>query len=400
MKLFNTLTKQKEEFVPIDGNTVRIYSCGPTVYGSPHVGNLRAYIFVDILKKSLELDGYKIDDVMNTTDVGHLQSDADEGEDKIEVAARKQKLDPQAIAEKYTKEFFNATDRLNIRRPKVVAPASQYVGHIIDHVLVLEEKGYTYRTSDGVYFDSSRFEKYYELQGKKPGGDRAGARIEMGEKRNVNDFVLWRQTAPTALQKWDSPWGIGAPGWHMECSAIARAHLGDTFDIHTGGIDHIPVHHTNEIAQTEALTGCKMANFWVHNQFITIDGGKMSKSLGNVYTLDDVIERGFDPMSFRYLTFLTHYRSVLNFTWTGLESAQTAYRNLIKKLIKHKNGTNKIDVTKYREEFKGYISDDLNTAKTLALIWGLMKTEASSDIYNLVLEFDKVLSLSLKEATK
>ncbi|MCL2570388.1 MAG: cysteine--tRNA ligase [Firmicutes bacterium] len=403
MKLFNTLTRKKEVFTPLDGSTARIYTCGPTVYGTPSIGNMRAYIFTDILKKSLEYIGFDINDIINTTDVGHLQSDADEGEDKIEVAARKANLDPMQIAKQYTDEFLRDCAKLNIRHPKILAPASKYVPQMIEHVSGLEKKGFTYQISDGVYFDASLFPKYYELSGKKEQkGDKAGARIKMGEKKNQNDFALWKITKPTALQKWDSPWGVGCPGWHIECSAIARHHFGDTFDIHTGGIDHIPIHHTNEIAQTQALTNKPVAQFWIHNEFVKVDGKKMSKSLGNVYTIPQLEEMGFNPLAYRYFALGTHYRTIINFTFEALKGAQTGYDNLVRELVRHKtsliNALIAIDFDEYRKRFHDAISDDLNTPRALALVWELVKNGPNKEIYDLIIEFDSVLSLSLEEA--
>ena len=402
MRLFNTLTRQKDEFKPLENNTARIYSCGPTVYSSPTIGNLRAYIFVDILKKGLELNGINVNDVMNTTDVGHLQSDADEGEDKIEAAAKREKIDPQAIARRYTEEFFRDCEKLNIRKPKTIAPASHYIPQMIEHIKGLEEKGFTYTTSDGVYFDSGRFEAYYDLRGGKTkgAGDKAGARIGFGEKRNQNDFCLWKFTPKTALQKWDSPWGVGCPGWHIECSAIARHHFGDTFDIHTGGVDHIQIHHTNEIAQTQALTGKPMCQFWLHNEFMTIDSGKMGKSLGNAYTLSELESQGYTPLAFRYFTLQAHYRTILNFTFKGLESSQRAYNNLVDLLVKHyQAGGTPLDKD-CKTEFRAHMADDLNTPKALALVWELARMTPNRKIYEIIIEFDNTLSLGLEESVQ
>ena len=367
----------------MDGEIVKIYSCGPTVYSSPTIGNLRAYIFTDILKKSLRhIGGFEIYDVINITDVGHLQSDADEGEDKIDEAARKKKITPADIAKQYTDEFIRDTILLNIDVPQIWAPATDYVKEMVQHVRQLEERGFTYITSDGVYYDSSKFADYYKLRGGKS-DDRVGSRVDFGEKRNKNDFCLWRFAKPTALQKFDSPWGAGTPGWHIECSAIARKYLGDQFDIHTGGVDHIPIHHTNERAQTQALTKKEMARFWMHNEFIKINGTKMSKSLGNAYTLTNLTDRGYSPLHFRYLCLMTHYRTIMNFTWESLDSAKKSYENLVRQIKK-----NKVPVD--ADEFSSALVDDLNTAKAMAALWKATPEQA--------LEFDKVLSLGLKEA--
>ena len=412
MKLFNTLGRKKEEFKLMPGGKeVKIYSCGPTVYSSPTIGNMRAYIFVDVLKRTLEMKGFSVKDVMNITDVGHLQSDGDEGEDKVEVAARKAKITASEVATRYTDEFFRFCDMLNIRRSSIVAPATKYIDKMVEHIKELEAKGLTYLASDGLYFDSSKFEKYYALSGKKPNakdskkgvGDKAGARVSMSEKRNSNDFCLWRRTPSTALQKWDSPWGVGVPGWHIECSVIARAELGDTIDIHTGGVDHVAVNHTNEIAQSESLTGKPFSRFWLHNEFIMIDGGKMSKSLGNVYTVDDIVAKGYSPLSFRYLVLQSHYRSIMNFTWESVKAADTAYKNLVKELSRHKTDlvrTNQIVLDKAKKEFQESLIDDLNTAKGLAVVWELLKKTPCALVFDLVLELDKVLGLGLENAVE
>ena len=410
MQLYNTKTRTKQEFKAIQDKTVRIYSCGPTVYFSPHIGNMRAYVFVDILKKVLELDGFKVLDVMNITDVGHLTSDADDGEDKMEQSAKAQGVNPSAIAKKYTDEFMRDCAKLNIRLPQIIAPATQYIKQMIDFIKKLEKKGFTYKTSDGIYFDSSRFPAYADLSGAKIEGNRSGARIDFGEKRNSNDFALWKFCGANVIQKWPSPWGVGCPGWPLECSAIALEHLGETFDIHTGGIDHIPIHHTNEIAQTEALTGKTMCNFWCHNEFMKVDGGKMSKSLGNMYTLTQLEQRGYKPMAFRYFLLLAGYRSILNFTFEALTAAQNAYNNLVSLLAKHCHSANDFEEIQERSdeeslrrtwrEFKHELTDDLNTPKALAIIWNLLKEKPSKSIYNLIIKMDKTLSLDLKKAVK
>ena len=402
MKLYNTLTRKKEIFTPIDGKTAKIYTCGPTVYFSAHIGNMRAYIFTDILKKTLELAGHDVMDVMNITDVGHLTSDADDGEDKMEQSAKAQGLKPMEIAKKYTDEYMRDCKKLNIRDAKIIAPATNYIDQMIEFIKGLEQKGFTYKTSDGVYFDASKFANYTQLSGAKIEGNRGGARIDLGEKRNINDFALWKFCGANVIQKWESPWGVGCPGWHIECSAIALHYFGHTFDIHTGGIDHIPIHHTNEIAQTESLTGKKMCNFWCHNEFMQVDNGKMGKSLGNAYTLTDLENRGFSPMHFRYFVLLASYRSVLNFTFDGLKSAQTAYNNIVSLLAKHsvspkaKQPTS--DINKLWKQFRDEITDDLNTPKAIAVLWSALKLPASRDIYDLIIRMDTTLSLGLADA--
>jgi len=400
MTLYNTLSRKKELFKPLDGKAARIYSCGPTVYNTATIGNLRAYVFTDILKKSLEFAGIKVHDVMNITDVGHLVTDADDGEDKVEAAARKAGTTPQQISEKYTDQYFADCEKLNIRKPQIIAPATQYINEMMSFVTALEEKGFTYSTSDGIYFDSSKFPNYNKLSQTPIEKNKAGARVNLGEKLNSNDFALWKFIGENAMQKWDFRGYWGCPGWHIECSAIARKLLGDTFDIHTGGIDHISIHHTNEIAQTESLTGKPMSVFWMHNEFITIDGGKMSKSLGNVYTLADIEARGFSPMHLRYYYLLSHYRSILNFTWDGLKAAQSAYNNLIMQLAKHFNSNEQsaTDINGYLKTFRESILDDLNTPKAIAVIWDMLKAPPSKSIYNTIIKLDKVLSLNLEKA--
>jgi len=401
MYLYNTLSRKKEPFVPLDGRAARVYSCGPTVYNTATIGNLRAYIFTDVLKKTLEHAGFQVHDVMNVTDVGHLVTDADDGEDKVEKAARAGNTTPQAIAQKYTRQFFADCEKLNIRRPKIVAPATEYITEMMNHITALDKKGYTYITTDGVYFDSSKFPGYNKLNKMPLEKNKAGARVDLGEKRGPHDFALWKFVGDTTLQKWQFLDRWGCPGWHIECSAIARKHLGDTFDIHTGGIDHIPIHHTNEIAQTESLTGKPMSRFWLHNEFITIDNGKMSKSLGNAYTLADLESRGFAPLAYRYFCLLASYRTILNFTWEGLVSSQNAYNNLVAALAKHyAAAATTTDTSAAQQVCTAALLDDMNTPKVIAQIWEIIKQPASRQIYRFVIALDAVLSLDLEKAVK
>ncbi len=404
MKLYNTLTKQKETFTTVKPGVVQMYSCGPTVYNIAHIGNLRAYICGDILKKTLRYNGYQIEDVMNITDVGHLVGDGDNGEDKVETTARKMGVHPLEIAKKYTDIFMNDLKRLNVTPAKHIVPATQCIDGMIELIKTLEAKGSTYRTSDGIYFDASTFPDYFQLSKGSLEGNIGGARIALGEKRNINDFALWKFVSPNTIQKWDSPWGVGCPGWHIECSAISMQHLPVPFDIHTGGVDHIPVHHTNEIAQTQTATGKKMCNFWFHNEFMTIDGGKMSKSLGNVYSLDDLIAKGYEPMHLRLLMLQTIYRSVLNFTFTALNGARENYRNIVNALRRHRASTTPTDtevLKELRQAFTDAINNDLNTPMALAVVHQALKQPDSQDIYKLVTEeFDQVLSLSLATAVQ
>ena len=398
MQLYNTLTRKKENFTPLDGKTAKVYTCGPTVYNTAHIGNMRPYICWDVLKKTIELAGFNVLDVMNSTDVGHLVEEVDdEGKNKVESAARKQNTTPQAIAEKYTEEFFCDTDKLNIRRPKVFAPATKYIDDMLAFIKKLEDKGFTYITSDGVYFDASKFANYNKLSRTPIEKNIGGARVGLGEKKNIHDFALWKFVEPGTMQKWDFKDRPGCPGWHIECSAIALKELGETIDIHTGGIDHIPIHHTNEITQSESLTGKPMSRFWLHNEFITVDSKKMSKSLGNVYTISDIESRGFSPLAFRYFCLLGHYRSILNFTWEGLQAAQNAYNNLVTQLAKHSAGGTGGIITP-EKNLKDFLFDDLNTPKAIAAIWDILKLPPSRKIYDQIIELDKVLSLDLEKA--
>ncbi|MDR0975939.1 MAG: cysteine--tRNA ligase [Christensenellaceae bacterium] len=398
MKLYNTLSRKEEEFAPINGNEVKIYSCGPTVYYTAHIGNLRAYIVGDILKKTLRLNGYEINDVMNITDVGHLVSDGDEGEDKVEKSAKAQGTTPEEIAKKYTNIFLEDMKRLNIELAKKVVPATELVRAMIKFVSGLEEKGYTYKTSDGIYFDASKFPNYFRLSGGKLEGNKGGARVDLGEKKNINDFALWKFVSPNTIQKWDSPWGVGCPGWHIECSTIIKETLGaGTIDIHTGGVDHIPVHHTNEIAQTESITGEKMANFWLHNEFVMVDGGKMSKSIGNVYTLNDLDLLGFSPMHFRYYSLLTTYRNVMNFTFDGITAAKNAYEGIVSALSKVPQAEFNFN-KELLAEFKDALNDDLNTPRAIAVIFKALKEPETA--FATIMKFDEVLSLGFKKAVE
>lgn len=404
MKLYNTLTKQKENFTTVEPGIVHMYSCGPTVYYTAHIGNLRAYVCGDILKKALRYHGYQIDDVMNITDVGHLVGDGDSGEDKVETTARKMGVHPLDIAKKYTDIFMRDIQSLNVIPAKHVVPATHCIDDMIELIKTLEQKGCTYRTSDGIYFDASTFPDYFQLSKGNLEGNIGGARVALGEKRNANDFALWKFVGPNTIQKWDSPWGVGCPGWHIECSAISMHYLPVPFDIHTGGVDHIPIHHTNEIAQTQTATGKKMCNFWFHNEFMTIDGGKMSKSLGNVYSLDDLIKRGYDPMHLRLLFLQTTYRSVLNFTFTGLDAARENYRNIVNALHRHKSATGHTDtkvLTELKQSFADAVGNDLNTPVALSVLHQALKQPESPDIYNLIVnDFEQVLSLSLATAVE
>lgn len=400
MKIYNTLSRQKEELVTLKSGLVTMYSCGPTVYSYAHIGNLRTYVFMDLLRRALKFDGYKLKGVMNITDVGHLLSDADDGEDKMAKAAAEQHKRPEEIAAFYTEIFLRDIARLNIGKPEIIAKATDHIDDMIAYVEGLCRKGYGYETSDGIYFDIGKFPEYGKLSRLNLDEQIAGARVEVNtEKRHPADFALWKKAPKEHIMQWPSPWGMGYPGWHIECSAMSRKYLGDVLDIHTGGVDHIPVHHENEIAQSEALVGKKTVDYWMHGEFMLVDGGKMSKSLGNTYTLDQLAERGYDPLDFRYFCLNAHYRKKLNFTFEGLSAAQTAYRRL-KSLL----GLNKVSDTptppavldEARKNFADAVNDDLNIPLALGVLWTLLKNPPSRDVYRVALEFDKVLGLSLE----
>lgn len=403
MKLYNTYSRRKEDFTTLDGsNTVRMYSCGPTVYNYAHIGNLRTYIFMDLLRRTLKYAGYDVKGAMNITDVGHLLSDADDGEDKMEKAAREQKKDPWQIAAFYTEVFFRDFEKLNIDKPEIICKATDHINEMIEYVEGLMDKGIGYETDDGIYYDISKFPAYGKLSGNTIDDLKAGARIEVNDgKRGAYDFALWKKAPKEHIMQWPSPWGQGYPGWHIECSTMSRKYLGDEFDIHTGGVDHIPIHHENEIAQSQGLTGKNPAHFWMHGDFMQVDGGKMSKSLGNTYTIDQLEGMGYSAMVFRYFCLNAHYRKKLNFTFDGMNGAKVAYERLMASLAKHKGAAKKTDVEildKYKKEFEEDVFDDLNIPSAVGVLWTMLKEEPSNDIYAIALDFDKVLGLSLDKA--
>lgn len=405
MKIFNTLTKQKEVFKPLVGNQVRMYSCGPTVYDFAHIGNFRTYIFMDTLRRVLKYNGFEVKHVMNITDVGHLLSDADEGEDKIVKSAREKKKDPWEIAEYYTDAFFKDVEELNIEKPEIIPKATEHIPEMIEFVQGLIEKGYGYEISDGIYFDVSKFKDYGKLSGIKLEDQWAGARVEVNrEKRHPADFALWKKAPKEHIMQWDSPWGRGYPGWHIECSAMSRKYLGDRFDIHTGGVDHIPIHHENEIAQSEGLLGFQHVMYWVHGEFLLVDGGKMSKSLGNTYLIRDLKEKGFEPLAFRLFCFSAHYRNKLNFTWEALRGAQTSLEKLREGVLAHFKGETKIDeveIETLKKEFLNSVNDDLNIPRAMAVVWSIIKDpRKSKQFWDLLMDFDKVLGLRLNEVSE
>ena len=405
IKLYNTLTKQTEELKPIEGNLVKIYTCGPTVYSYAHIGNFRAYLFMDLLRRTLKYNGYELKHVMNITDVGHLESDADEGEDKMLKAAKKENKNPYEIAAFYTNAFMKDVERLNINKPEYIIKATDYIQEMIEFVQELLNNGYAYETSKGIYFDITKLDKYPVLSNRKLDEQIAGARVEVDEeKKNPYDFAVWIKAPENHIMKWDSPWGLSYPGWHIECSTMGRKYLGEEFDIHTGGVDHIPTHHENEIAQSKGATGKIPAKIWMHVEFLQVDGGKMGKSLGNTYTLDNLQEKGIEPLAYKLFCFSSNYTKKLNFTWEGAKAAQTSLERLREGLQKHKNGTEIIEkevLSNYEEKFLQEINDNLNITSAMSVVWDIIRNEKKSkDFYQLICKFDEVLGLNLANASK
>ena len=405
MKLtfYNTLTRKKEEFHAIDGKNVRMYSCGPTVYSYAHIGNFRTYIFMDTLRRVLKYNGYELKHVMNITDVGHLESDADEGEDKMEKAARKENKDPYEIAKYYTEIFLQDMEKLNIDKPEIITKATDNIPQMIVYVKDIMKNGYAYETSKGIYFDISKLDKYPVLSNRKLDDQIAGARVDVDpEKKNPYDFALWIKAPENHIMKWESPWGLSYPGWHLECSTMGRRFLGEEFDIHTGGVDHIPTHHENEIAQSKGATGKIPAHVWLHCEYLQVDGGKMSKSLGNTYTISQLKGKGISPLAFKLFCFTAHYRNKLNFTFEGAYGAQKALERLYDSYVKNANGADEIEesiISEYKEKFSNYINDDMNMPGAMSVVWEIARnTKKSKSFAELLLEFDKVLGLDIKNA--
>ena len=399
---YNTLTKNKEKFEPIEEKEVKIYTCGPTVYYNAHIGNLRAYLFMDSLRRVLEYNGYKLKHVMNITDVGHLTSDADEGEDKMMVAAKRENKDPWEIANYYMNQFLKDIDSLNIERPEIIARATEHIDIMEKYVKKIIENGFTYQTEDTVYFDTSKLPNYGILSGKKIEEQQAGARVEFDKnKKNISDFALWIKAPKEHIMQWDSFFGRSYPGWHLECSAMGYKYLGEQFDIHTGGIDHIPVHHENEIAQSQGFSGKIPAKFWMHVNFLKVDGGKMSKSLNNLYTLDDLRKRGYEPDVYRMFNFSSTYRNAINFTWDALEASKKALIKLREGYQKHLNGNEEVDeeiINDFEEKFHEAINDDLNMPQALSVVWDTIKyPKKSKKIATLLKKFDTVLALNIEK---
>lgn len=397
---YNTLTRKKEKFESLTPKEVRMYSCGPTVYKDATIGNLRTNIFQDILRRVLRYNGYKIKHAMNITDVGHLVSDGDEGEDKMIKSAKELNKSPLEIAEHYTKLFFNDLKDLNIETPEIVCKATDHIQDMLEYVEKLIENGYAYETSTAIYFDISKLDKYPILSNLDLDNQKAGARVDIDpEKRNPYDFALWIKAPENHLMKWDSPWGLSYPGWHIECSAMGQKYLGEQFDIHTGGIDLIPTHHENEIAQSKGKCGKIPARYWLHGEYLLINGGKMSKSLGNVYLLKDIKDKGYDPLTYRLFSYSSSYRNKLNFTWDSIEASAKSLIRLKEGYNKHLNGTEKVEeniIIKYEEEFNKAINDDLNMPQAMGIVWDVIKYPIKSKQFaELLLKFDTVLGLNI-----
>jgi cysteinyl-tRNA synthetase len=407
--LYNTASRTKERFLLPEGvPEVRLYACGPTVYHYAHIGNLRTYLFEDLLRRTLEYFGFKVHHVVNITDVGHLTSDQDEGEDKMEKGAERTGKSVWEVAEFYTKKFKEDLELLNVLQPTVWCKATDHIKEQIALISKLEEKGYTYRTSDGIYFDSLKFPKYADFARLDIVGLKSGARVDLGEKKSATDFALWKFSPieRKRAMEWNSPWGIGFPGWHIECSAMSIAHLGETLDIHCGGTDHIRVHHTNEIAQSECATGKQFSRFWMHGEFLRetitekMNISKMSKSSGEFLTLDALIKKGYDPIAYRLFSLTSHYRNYLNFSWDAMENAKTSLNALRRKtepFIGLEGTVESLEANEWSQEFKEAISDDLNSSAALSVL-NLMLADYALEAHEkaaLIKEFDGVLGLNL-----
>jgi cysteinyl-tRNA synthetase len=399
LHLYDNFTRTLRPFAPLQPNgEVGLYTCGPTVYDYQHIGNFRTFLFEDVLMRVLEWNGYRVRHVMNITDVGHLTSDADTGEDKMEKGARRTGKTAWEIAQLYTEAFLADMKLLNIENPTVLCRATDHIREQIEFVADIEKNGFTYRTSDGIYFDTARQPDYGHLARLDVKGQEAGKRVDIGEKRNPTDFALWKFSAPGEKRQmeWDSPWGKGFPGWHIECSAMAQKYLGDYFDIHCGGEDHIPVHHTNEIAQTEARVGTRLANFWLHGYFLLSNDAKMAKSAGEFLRLQALVDRGYDPLAFRYLCLTAHYRGQLNFTWDALDSAAIALDRMRNGVYALRDAGPASPDPALTERFAAEINDDLNVPRALAVTWEALRGTLPPAVKRAtLLEFDRVLGLRL-----
>jgi len=398
--LHNTYSGELEKFTPITPGEVGMYHCGPTVYGKSHIGHARPYVFADVLRRLFEYNQYNVTQVINITDVGHLTDDGDAGEDKVEKKAREAKLSAQDITSAYTEDFYQMLDALNILRAKISFPkATEHIVEQISMIQELERKGATYTTSDGVYFDTKTFVAYGTLGNIDLEHLQEGARIGVNEeKKNATDFALWKFSKPEEKrqQEWESPWGVGFPGWHIECSAMSQKYLGETFDIHTGGVDHIPVHHNNEIAQSETATGKTQANYWMHVNHVLVDGEKISKSLNNSLYLEDLEERNVSPLAYRYWLLTADYKTLLNFSWDAVLASKTAFEKLVIQLSRLPDGGT--IHSGYKQQVQQALNDDASTAKAIAKVWEILKDTnvSAADKKATVFDIDQVLGLNLE----
>lgn len=409
--VYNTMTRKKDEFVPYKEGKVGMYTCGPTVYNYAHIGNLRTYIFEDVLKKSLEYFNYKVKHVMNVTDVGHLQSDGDEGEDKMALGASREHKTVWEIAKFYEDAFFEDCKKLNIKRPTIVCRATDHIQDMIDFIKKLEEKGYTYVSNGNVYFEIDKFADYTKLANLSIDELKAGSRVEIDpNKKNPLDFVLWFTNSKFSNQimQWESPWGKGFPGWHLECSAMSVKYIGEYLDIHCGGVDHIAIHHTNEVAQSEGVLGHKWVKYWMHGEFLVLDSGKMSKSTGDFLTVSRLEEEGYSPLDYRYFCLQSKYRKQLVFSFESLNDAKKGCKKLKERIATVLNSINQNDITSsektnaYKEKFSSYISDDLNIANAFTVLFDVLKDGElnNSEKAILIEDFDKIFSLDLMTIEK
>lgn len=400
ISLYNTLTRSKDVFVPLKPGAAGMYVCGPTVYDRASIGNLRSYVFADTLRRLLEAESYKVTHVMNITDVGHLVGDGDEGEDKLEKGSRREGKTAWDIAKQYTDLFVADLGKLNIELPHVMPRATDHIAEQIAMIQTIEEKGLAYRISDGIYFDTAKLPSYGQLSRQALAEKEEGARVGVNEeKRSASDFALWKFSpeGEKRQMEWESPWGVGFPGWHIECSAMGEKYLGVPFDIHTGGIDHIAVHHENELAQTDAARGCLEANVWMHNEFLLVDGGKMSKSLGNTYSLDELADKGISARAFRLFLLGAHYRTNMNFTFEAAMASQNAINTLID-MVREWAKPLEADEASVAA-FMDCVRDDLNTPAALAIFWGVVHNETMPPGIKsaTVLKMDEVLGLALED---
>lgn len=410
MKLYNTLTRSLEAFEPLNPPNVTLYTCGPTVYDYTHIGHMRTYVNNDVLKRTLIFSGYKVKHVMNITDVGHLTGDDDQGEDKLEKGAKKTGRSVWDTAKFYTDFFFKTTDALNIIPPDITCRATDHIKEMLQLIGELEKKGLTYKTKEAVYFDTSKFASYGKLSGQKLSEKLKGARDDVyldPGKKHPTDFALWFFRVgrfKDHTMHWNSPWGDGFPGWHIECSTMSMKYLGKTIDIHTGGVDHIPLHHENEIAQSEGATGKLFVRFWFHNNFLMVDNQKMSKSLNNFYTLDDLKKHKIEPLAIRYLFLQSHYRQLMNFTWESATSAQEGLnklKNIVLDLKKEKTSAKNSAENYFTKRFNDALSNDLQTSQAVAVMWEMLKTNLSSkQKLEQLFEFDKVFGLNLEKTSE